>query len=165
LRIQEKIESGEYSAFPLSEQLILQLHKDFCGDLVPEWAGRWRSIKVQVGTHEPPVPAEIPLRMRDYISDLEARLQGDVIGPLISEHLAFAEARLLSIHPFADFNGRLTRLWLWELLRRLRLPPVELAPTASAAMNEYLLALRAADRMDLQPLIRIWNNRLIDTAE
>ena len=105
------------------------------------------------------------MRMRDYISDLEVRLQEGLIGPLIFEHLAFAEARLLFIHPFADFNGRLTRLWLWELLRRLRLPPVELAPAAPEAVKDYLLALRAADRMDLQPLIRIWNNRLIDTAE
>ncbi|MGH8524836.1 MAG: hypothetical protein ACREXY_11645, partial [Gammaproteobacteria bacterium] len=37
------------------------------------------------------------------------------------EALAFAEGRLLSIHPFLDFNGRATRVWLREVIRRL--PP------------------------------------------
>ena len=39
LRIQERIEAGDYAAAPLDDNLIRTLHRDFCGDLVPEWAG------------------------------------------------------------------------------------------------------------------------------
>jgi hypothetical protein len=38
------------------------------------------------------------------------------------ECLAFAEGRLLWIHPFEDFNGHVTRAFLAELLQRLGMP-------------------------------------------
>ena len=76
------------------------------------------------------------------------------------ESLAFAEGRLLSIHPFLDFNGRVTRLWLRELLRRLNLPPIDLVPAAAAAEPPYFAALRAGDRLDWHPLAEIWRQRL-----
>jgi hypothetical protein len=40
LRIQERVESGDYATAPLDENLIRMLHRDFCGDLVPEWAAQ-----------------------------------------------------------------------------------------------------------------------------
>jgi len=164
LRIQERIEAEDYAASALDENLIRTLHRDFCGDLVPEWAGHWRSIAVSVGSHEPPQPHLVPLQMREYALDLQARLQSPIEIIQLPETLAFAEARLLTIHPFADFNGRLTRLWLWEILRRLELPPVPLAPRDKVATDNYLDALRAADQRDFQPLARLWMQRLADSA-
>ena len=160
LRIQERIEAEDYAASPLDENLIRTLHRDFCGDLVPEWAGNWRSMAVQVGPHEPPPPHLVPLQMREYGLDLEARLAGPVQFERLPDTLAFAEARLLTIHPFADFNGRLVRLWLWELLRRLKLPPVQLVPRDKAETEIYLSALRAGDQNDFQPLAQLWMQRL-----
>ena len=81
-------------------------------------------------------------------------------NPLLLECLAFAEGRLLSIHPFIDFNGRATRLFLAELLRRLDLPSVELAPVEVSKRAEYLKAIRAADKFDWKPLIELWRERL-----
>lgn len=100
--------------------------------------------------------------MRDYFADLNARMTAlrDVSDPLLLELLAFAEGRLLSIHPFTDFNGRVTRLFLAELLRRLELPAVELAPTSPANRTRFLEALRAADKLDWQPLITLWQERI-----
>ena len=69
------------------------------------------------------------MQMREYSLDLQTRLTDTTAPESMPEVLAFAEGRLLSIHPFADFNGRLARLWLWELMRRLRLPPVQLVST------------------------------------
>ena len=40
LRVQERIAAGGYAHAPLDEELIRALHGDFCGDLVPDWAGR-----------------------------------------------------------------------------------------------------------------------------
>ena len=164
LRIQERIESEGYAAAPLDENLIRTLHRDFCADLVPDWAGKWRTMAVRVGVHEPPPPHLVPMQMQEYAQDLLARLQEPIPLEQLPETLAFAEARLLTIHPFADFNGRLARLWLWELLRRLKLPPVNLAPQDKTATEIYLFALRAGDNTDFQPLGKIWIQRLAASA-
>jgi CRISPR-associated endonuclease/helicase Cas3 len=164
LRVQEHIETGGYAEAPLDEALLRALHGDFCGDLVPDWAGCWRTVAVRVGTHEPPAPHLVPEQMRNYTLDLQVRLAGILPVEQVPEALAFAEGRLLSIHPFADFNGRLVRLWLWELLRRLRLPPVTLVSTAPDAVRDYLTALRAADRLDFRPLEQLWRQRLVVTG-
>lgn len=76
------------------------------------------------------------------------------------ETLAFAEGRLLFIHPFADFNGRATRLLLAEILRRQELPPVELAPENEAGRKSYIEALEAADKLVWTPLTKLWQKRL-----
>ena len=160
VRVQERVEAGAFDDARLDEELIRRFHLEFCGDLTPDWAGRWRTVAVQVGPHLPPPPHEVPLRMREYALDLAARWENLTALELLPEALAFAEGRLLTIHPFADFNGRLTRLWLWELLRRLRLPPVELAPSSAEATTNYLTALRSADRADFAPLTKLWRTRL-----
>ncbi len=77
------------------------------------------------------------------------------------EFLAFAEGRFLTVHPFADFNGRTVRLFLGELLRRLDLPVVILEPETPGARADYFAALEAADRLDWRPLMKIWRDRLI----
>ncbi len=160
LRVQQRIEAEAYGDRPLDEDLLRALHGEFCGDLVPEWAGRWRAIGVRVGAHEPVAPHLLPVEMRNYALDLQARLAAAPTPDEWPEHLAFAEGRLLTLHPFADFNGRVTRLWLSEMLRRADLPPVELAATGPEAVRGYLAALRAADGRDFRPLVEIWRGRL-----
>jgi CRISPR-associated endonuclease/helicase Cas3 len=160
LRVQQGIEAEAYAGHAPDEDLLRTLHRDFCQDLVPAWAGGWRTIEVRVGTHEPPAPHLVPLEMRNYALDLRARLDASPAVEDWPELLAFAEGRLLTIHPFADFNGRVARLWLWELLRRLDLPPVALAATEPAAVQRYLAALRAGDERDYRPLAQLWRERL-----
>ena len=62
-----------FAARPPDESFLLDLHALICGDLVPDWAGRWRPIEVRVGNLQPPLPYEVPLRMCDYALDLQAR--------------------------------------------------------------------------------------------
>lgn len=141
--------------------MLLEFHHRISGDVVPDWAGRWRSVEVQVGTLRPPPAHRVPQLLHDYAADLAARW-GEVFpvaGPLALETLAFAEGRLLTIHPFVDFNGRVTRLWLREILHRACLPQVELASDAGMDRSEYFHALEAADRLDWQPLSAIWRRR------
>ena len=102
--------------------------------------------------------------MRDYALDLQARWPGassDQGGQLL-EFLAFAEGRFLTLHPFRDFNGRTVRVFLLEILRRLDLPRVELAPQTDAGRAGYFDALEAADRHDWHPLMAIWQTRLAE---
>jgi CRISPR-associated endonuclease/helicase Cas3 len=161
LMVEQNIAQGMFGSLTFSPELFLELHRRTAGDLCPEWAGRWRNAEVRVGEHHPPSPHRVPLLMHDYTEDLRVRTSNATCPPdeMLLEHLAFAEARLLSIHPFLDFNGRVTRLFLRELLRRLELPPVDLVPTDPAATMIYHSALRAGDRFEWGPLITIWKQR------
>lgn len=82
------------------------------------------------------------------------------MGELMLEFLAFVEGLFLTIHPFRDFTGRTIRLFLSELLRRLDLPEVDLAPEAGKERAAYFTALEVADVLDWGPLTAVWNNRL-----
>ncbi len=128
--VEAGIASREFAGRALDEDFLLELHQRICGDLVPDWAGRWRETEVRVGNLQPPLPHELPVLMRDYGLDLQARWMAAAleVSDLTLEFMAFAEGRFLTIHPFRDFNGRTIRLFLTELLRRLDLPLVVLAP-------------------------------------
>lgn len=147
----------------LDEAFILDLHRRIAGDLVPDSAGHWRDVPVTVGRLEPPPPFQLPMLMRDYARDLEARWPSALSDDdLLIELLAFAEGRFLTIHPFRDFNGRTIRVFLLELLRRLDLPRVQLAPQTDAGRAAYFAALEAADRLDWTPLATLWKTRLAE---
>ena len=159
--VEAEINAGALDGRVLEDGLLQELHGRICSDLVPEWAGRWREIEVRVGNLEPPLPHEIPVLMRDYGLDLQARWDVAVQdgGELLLELLAFAEGRFLTVHPFRDFNGRTVRLFLTELLRRLDLPRVVLAPQDEPGRQAYFLALEAADQVNWKPLVQIWRER------
>lgn len=167
LRVERAIASGTFASAVLDSELLLRFHGEIAGDLVPEWAGRWRNAEVRVGLHHPPPPHRVPMLMEDYSEDLRVRLENvsDHVDDRLLETLAFAEGRLLSIHPFTDFNGRITRLFLRELLRRLELPPVDLVPSDAAGTAIYFEALQAGDQLQWRPLMGIWKQRFEDFAE
>lgn len=153
--------AGEFDTEPLDEWLLQELHRRICSDLIPEWAGKWRDIEVSVGRLQPPPPHALPMLMRDYGRDLQARWEDATseIGELTLEFLAYAEGRFLTIHPFRDFNGRTIRLFLTELRRRMDLPHVVLAAESEEERQAYFQALEAADNLNWQPLIAVWLNR------
>lgn len=159
IEVEQDIERGRFDDDALDDVLILELHRRLCERLVPSFVG-WRKIDVVIGAHTPPEPFRIAMLMREYARDLAARLASSATDDALQlEALAFAEGRLLSIHPFADFNGRVTRLFLRLLLRRLDLPGIDLLPTREGT-DAYLDALAAGDRSDWQPLAIIWAQRL-----
>jgi CRISPR-associated endonuclease/helicase Cas3 len=100
--------------------------------------------------------------MRDYVLDLQARIAHlpEQTADLLLETLAFIEGRLLTIHPFPDFNGRVTRVFLREVMRRLDIPFVRLAPATGLPTQRYLEALACADRSDWRPLMSVWRQRI-----
>jgi CRISPR-associated endonuclease/helicase Cas3 len=159
--VEDRISLDEYADAMLDENLVLSLHRDIAAELVPSIGGKWRRMDVRVGNHEPPSFVRVPELMRDYARDLAARIDGmpEADYERLRETLAFAEGRLLSIHPFGDFNGRATRVFLSELLRRLNLPTIDPTPNPGPQTQRYLAALAAADRMDWGPLAMIWRER------
>lgn len=98
--------------------------------------------------------------MHNYASDLDARLKAWDNNPDQSiETLTFAEGKLLEIHPFEDFNGRIARLLLIELTCRFDLPEIDPA-VSSEEKHNYFAALHAYDHNDPRPLAAIWSRRL-----
>lgn len=103
----------------ITPDFIRKLHKDAFEELFPAWAGQYRDRDVTVGKHVPPPHYEVPVLVRQYCDDLDARLVS--LGPappvtdVLLEALAFAEGRFLFIHPFYDFNGRVARMLLFAL--------------------------------------------------
>jgi len=160
LTLERQIAQGQFDPHPLDDHLVRDLHSAICAPVAPSLAG-WRHIAVAIGNHITPDWPLVPALMRDYGRDLEARIAAHGLEPTerLIETLAFAEGRLLAIHPFADYNGRVTRVFLRLLLRRLQLPPVRLVP-GEDGRGDYLAALGAADRGDWRPLMDTWLKRL-----
>ena len=140
---------------PLDESLLQSLHARICGDLVPEWAGRWRKSEVVVGNLKPPPAFRVAGLMRDYALDLQARWPeaARTLSDLTLKFLSCAEGRFLSIHPFQDFNGRTIRLFLLELHRRMDLPRVVLAAESVEDRAAYFSAWRPPTKMTC---VRSW---------
>ncbi len=135
---------------PLSEAYVRKLHQRMF-DQTWKWAGIYRTTEKNIG---------IPhFQIRDSL----AALLGDVRYWM--EHRTFApdeiairfHHRLVAIHPFANGNGRHARLIADVLAQRLGRPlftwgGADIA-RAGDFRRDYLGALRAADRNDIQPLL------------
>lgn len=151
----------------ITPEWICWLHRDVAGSLFPEWAGRFRNVNVQVGSHAPSPFYEVPAYVRLYCDDLATRLShiikekdaGEIAGLL-----AWADWRFQWIHPFKDFNGRIGRILLSAILFKLKLPPTETASVEPNERRRYLEALRSADSGDMTPLIQIWMQRISEAV-
>ena len=60
---------------PITPEWLCLRHQALAGDLFPEWAGRFRDVNVQVGSHTPPPFYEVPVLMRLFCDDLTERLR------------------------------------------------------------------------------------------
>jgi len=149
----------------ITSEWLCHRHKRLAEHLFPDWAGRFRDVNVQVGSHTPPPYYEVPIHMRQFCDDLSARLlhlnQESVAN--CAELLAWADWRFQWIHPFKDFNGRIGRVMLAVLLYKLVLPHIETAPTDPAVRRKYLDALQAADQGDLATLAELWIRRFVES--
>jgi fido (protein-threonine AMPylation protein) len=155
----DDVQAGVYQGHPLDVDLIRHFHAYFLDGICPPIAGRWRDGPVQVGNHIPPEHWHLDRLMREFFSDLNARIGyvGDAVDLQI-EALAFAEAKILNIHPFADFNGRAVRVLALEMVRRFDLPPVQSwVEPGGPESAEYKRALVAFDlEGSIEPLKNFW---------
>jgi len=72
----ELITDGIPEDIHITPEWICKIHSDIAGSLFPDWAGRFRDVNVQVGSHVPPPYFEVPVHMRLYCEDLAVRLSG-----------------------------------------------------------------------------------------
>ncbi len=147
----------------ITPEWICGIHRHIAGNLFPEWAGRFRTTDVQVGTHLPPPAHEVAIHVKNFCLDLEERLRHLQGAESIAELLAWADWRFQWIHPFKDFNGRVGRILLIALAYKLALPPIDPA-SGESGKADYFSALRAADTGDFAELNDLWLNRLLQDS-
>lgn len=161
----DRIADGDYADQPFTDELVKHFHHAIIGELLPDIAGEWRREPVQIGHHVPADWFQVPMLMRDYADNVQARIAGAETLGFQLELLAYAEGEFLHIHPFADFNGRAVRALLSELLMRLDFPPIEIATErGTPRFGEYTTALAHYDNGRIEPLIEFWEQRLDEGA-
>ena len=160
LELLDDITDEKYLNQPFDEKLIKDFHYQIIGEIMPQIAGKWRTVPVQVGNWLPPEPYEIPVKMYEYVANMKARLDNAETLDLQIETLAYAEGEFLHIHPFEDLNGRTIRAILSELLMRFDLPMVDTAvKRGTTRFKKYQNALAEYDTGRLMSLIEIWQER------
>ena len=100
----------------LTHDDVLRLHAIMAGEVMDQGeAGRYRSMRVRVGSYLPPPPEEVSGLMFEFLEWWNT--DAPKLSPVLSS--AIVHYRFEAIHPFADGNGRTGRaLALWELYRR-----------------------------------------------
>ena len=135
----------------LSADFIRKLHRRMFGN-VWKWAGEFRRSGKNIGIDWRTIrPA-----LKDLLEDAKGWIEFGSYPP--DEIAARFHHRLVSIHPFANGNGRHARLMADLLLvhvlgrRRFTWGSRNLTQ-AGDCRQQYITALRAADRHDYRPLL------------
>lgn len=151
---------------PYSVKDLLKAHKIMMKDLIPE-NGKFRSGGVGVFDGDVVVHMAPPARLvPGEIQDLFAWYKESEIHPLIRSAIFHYEFEF--IHPFADGNGRMGRMWHSLLLGRWNeifywLPVEELI---RSRQQEYYDALNKSDReSDSSTFVEFMLEILLDTLK
>ncbi|SDD83671.1 Fic/DOC family protein [Dyadobacter soli] len=135
----------------LDISLILEIHRTAFSELY-DWAGKWRSVEVQVGRHAPPHPSQVPALVYQFSDDLNFRLKRVKEKEEVADLLAYLHHRFVWIHPFNNGNGRTARLLLNAAAMIKGFEPIQLYHREGEARVEYIHALRMADGGDIKTL-------------
>lgn len=129
---------------------LFELHRRMFGD-VWRWAGTQRRRETNIGVD----PAHIAERVKVALDDAAYWHVQQTHPP--DEIAVRLHHRLVAIHPFPNGNGRCTRLMADLYLRSFGEPELtwggRALDRAGALRTSYLVALRAADQGDLEPLL------------
>jgi len=134
-----------------SEKFIKELHMRMYGD-VWKWAGKYRTSEKNIGIKSYLVAVEL----KQLLDDALFWHENNTYDP--DEMAIQFKHRLVSIHCFANGNGRHSRLMADLIIEKLynskffSWGSANLVK-ATEARNNYIQAVRKADNNDIQPLI------------
>ncbi|HEV7163856.1 MAG TPA: mobile mystery protein B [Gammaproteobacteria bacterium] len=133
----------------LSDEAIKTAHRRMFGETW-RWAGQYRTSGKNIGVDWARIPEEIRLLCEDM------RYQREHHTYPVDEFATRFHHRLVSVHPFANGNGRHARLMTDLLLKSLGSPAFTWGRADlnrdGDARDYYLAALRTADAHDYGPL-------------
>lgn len=160
---------------PLSIELIEKIHKISFSDILQNYAGVFRTIQVEYSGKEAPLFSKIHEMMQNFVNDVEhgvrqlpSKESDDYIKTIV-ELLALFQHRFVVIHPFLDYNGRMSRMFTNYLLMREQLPAIEMPVTTRSLRNKYILSLQKADAGDYLALqniiVKVLNESLVSVGK
>ena len=155
---------------PLSIEFIKRIHKVSFGDILQDQAGVFRNIQVEYSGKEAPHYSIIHEMMQNLVNDIEHGIKqlspktSDKYIKTIVELLALFKHRFVVIHPFFDYNGRMSRMFTNYLLMREQLPAIEI-PVTKLLRKKYIQALQKADNGNYQDLENIIEKALSESLE
>jgi Fic-DOC domain mobile mystery protein B len=134
----------------LDRTFVLALHRRMFGD-VWAWAGTWRQRETNIGV----IPNIIPVRVESLVQDARHWIDHSVFD---TDELAVRfHHQLVFIHPFANGNGRHSRLMADLLIEQLGGPAFSWGghnlTNPTETRRSYIRALKAADAGDIAPLL------------
>jgi Fic-DOC domain mobile mystery protein B len=135
----------------LSDAFLQRLHVAMFGE-VWKWAGhyRWRDTNIGVSAHA------IRPELRQFYDEARGWLDYKSYPP--DEFAVRLHYRVVTVHPFANGNGRHARMLAHVMMvRHFRMEPLSwggsLLQGLDANRKAYIDALIAADRGDMAPLL------------
>jgi Fic-DOC domain mobile mystery protein B len=134
----------------LNEEFLKELHRRMF-DKTWRWSGSYRQTEKNIGVD----PINIAVAVRGLVLDVKAQVSAATLS--LDEIAARFHHRLVSIHPFANGNGRHARLAADALLeqhgvKRFSWGAADLG-SANSTRERYIEALREADKKNLARLI------------
>lgn len=138
----------------VTPQLIVHIHDIAFAWIFPDWAGKYRTIRVEYSGKEAPLPHLVPALITSLCANIAERLKyldKDNVEEII-ELLAWFQHQFVWIHPFQDYNGRLARMLTTLVLLQLHLPPIEIKSNTRQDREKYLQAMYSADQGDFKKL-------------
>jgi Fic-DOC domain mobile mystery protein B len=141
---------GTSAADLLENRFVQQLHKRMLGE-VWKWAGNYRKTERNLGIKAYRIDVEV----RALLDDVRYWLEHETYSP--DEIAVRLHHRLVAIHPFANGNGRHSRLMADLLVEKLGRPTFTWGGACLVNQGElrtrYIAALKAADNHDVGPLL------------
>lgn len=151
----------------ISSELILDIHKKSFKWIFPKWAGKFRTIEVEVSDYHPPQFYKIPVLIKQFCDDLNERLKHIPSKSEVDKYLkeiialtAWAQHRFVWIHPFNDYNGRTGRMLTNLIFLKLGLPLLEIKVESKKDRERYIKAMQLADKRDYSLLEEIISSAL-----
>jgi Fic-DOC domain mobile mystery protein B len=135
----------------LTEEFVKDLHKRMFSEIW-KWAGEFRRTEKNIGVD----PVTIPVGLRNLLDDCKYWIDNTVFDE--DEIAVRLSHRMVWIHPFANGNGRHSRLMADVIINKGFSKPyftwgsVNLTKEGEAR-DKYLAALREADKQNYKPLI------------
>ena len=135
-----------------TEDFIRRVHKRMYSD-VWSWAGEFRKTNKNIGVDK----WQIPTELRYLLDDAEYWIEHNTYPP--DEIAVRFKHRIVSIHCFANGNGRHSRLMADIIIEKVFKKPVFSWGAANLVKQgdtraEYLSAVRLADAGSINPLIK-----------
>ncbi len=135
----------------LSEKFIKDLHKRMYGE-VWRWAGSFRTTEKNLGIKS----YLIPVQLKQLLDDVMYWYENQIYSP--DEVAVRFKHQLVSIHCFANGNGRHSRLMADLIMEKLYKEPFLTWGGSSLVKSnekrkEYINAIKLADHQDISQLI------------